>query len=62
MLGGAVQEAGDRLGLAIQSGMGRLTEQLGGPARRRVIVILACVLGLQAADIGTIAALAFQLE
>ncbi|HZU79187.1 MAG TPA: MFS transporter [Acidimicrobiales bacterium] len=40
----------------------RVTAELGGPARRRVIILLAAVLGLDAADKGTVAALAFQLE
>jgi predicted MFS family arabinose efflux permease len=35
---------------------------LGGPARLRVIVLLACVLGLDAADKATIGAIAVQLE
>jgi MFS family permease len=46
----------------VQSGLERVTEETGGPARRRVVVLLAAVLGLQSADVGTIAALAFQLE
>jgi MFS family permease len=39
-----------------------LSEALGGPARARVIALLACVLGLEAADQGTIGAVATQLE
>lgn len=39
-----------------------LTAILGGPARRRVVVLLACVLSLSAADSGTLGALAAQLE
>lgn len=40
----------------------RVTETVGGPARLRVIVLLAGVLSLQSADIGTVGALAAQLE
>lgn len=40
----------------------RLTDQLGGLARRRVIVLLACVLALDSADKGAVGALAPQLE
>jgi MFS family permease len=41
---------------------GRFTDAVGGPARRRVVVLLACVLGLQSADTGAIGALAAPLE
>ena len=58
----ALQGAQEKAGELVESGLERLTDQLGGPARRRVVVLLAAVLGLQAADVGTIAALAFQLE
>lgn len=40
----------------------RLNAAVGGPARRRVVVLLACVLGLQTADQGNIGAIAKQLE
>ena len=40
----------------------RITETAGGPARLRVILLLAGVLALQSADIGSIGALARQLE
>jgi predicted MFS family arabinose efflux permease len=40
----------------------RITETAGGPARLRVILLLAAVLALQSADIGSIGALASQLE
>ncbi len=40
----------------------RLDEKVGGPARRRVVVLLACVLALQAADTGAVGALAAPLE
>ncbi|MGH9071330.1 MAG: MFS transporter, partial [Acidimicrobiales bacterium] len=41
---------------------GRLAETVGGPARLRVIALLACVLGLNAADVATVGAVATQLE
>ncbi len=40
----------------------RLEELVGGPARARVIILLACILGLQAADTGAVGALAAPLE
>jgi len=40
----------------------RFTDALGGAARRRVVVLLACVLGLQSADTGAIGSLAAPLE
>lgn len=40
----------------------RLEDALGGPARARVIVLLACVLGLDSADQGTLGAVAGQLK
>lgn len=40
----------------------RVTTTVGGPARLRVVALLAAVLSLQSADIGTIGALAAQLE
>ena len=39
-----------------------LEEAVGGPARRRVILIMGSILGLQAADIGSVGALAAPLE
>ena len=42
--------------------VGRVTTRVGGPARLRVVLLLAGVLSLQSADIGTIGALAAQLE
>ncbi len=39
-----------------------ITEALGGPARRKVIVLLALVLGLQSADTATIGAAGAELE
>lgn len=40
----------------------KVTDTVGGPARLRVVLLLAGVLSLQSADIGTIGALAAQLE
>lgn len=40
----------------------RFEDLVGGPARARVIILLACILGLQAADIGAVGALAAPLE
>jgi len=40
----------------------QLTEQLGGTQRTRVVVILACVLGLSGADAATVGAAATQLR
>lgn len=41
---------------------GKLTDATGGPARRRVVLLLAAVLSLQSADAGTVGAVAPQLE
>lgn len=46
----------------LKGGLERLGEQVGGPARRRVILLLACVLSLDSADQGAIGAVAPQLE
>ncbi len=40
----------------------RLTDKVGGPARLRVVLLLAGVLSLASADAGTIGAVALQLE
>ncbi|MGH3319598.1 MAG: MFS transporter [Streptosporangiaceae bacterium] len=63
---GRVRDVGDRLGRYASTGWGK-TESwvqgvLGGPARTRVILVLACVLGLDTADKGTLGAIAGQLE
>jgi MFS family permease len=39
-----------------------IDEAVGGPARRRVIILLGSILGLQAADTGAVGALAAPLE
>jgi predicted MFS family arabinose efflux permease len=46
----------------MQRRLDRLTRQLGGPARRRVIVLLALVLALSTADGSAVGAVAAQLE
>ena len=46
----------------LQSGEAVVTEKLGGPARTRVIVLLACILALDSADKGAVGAMAPQLE
>ena len=46
----------------LESALGSLDRRLGGPARRRVIALLASVLALQSADFGTVGAVATQLE
>lgn len=46
----------------VRRGVGQLSDQLGGSARLRVVVLLASVLGLSAADLGAIGAVAPQLE
>lgn len=45
-----------------RAGHARLTDALGGPARRRAILMLAAVLSLSTADIGAVGAMASQLE
>ncbi|HKT43419.1 MAG TPA: MFS transporter [Gaiellaceae bacterium] len=44
------------------AGADRLTVALGGRERTRVIVVLACVLGLSAADVSTVGASAIELR
>ncbi|MBV8478992.1 MAG: MFS transporter [Actinobacteria bacterium] len=45
-----------------EAGAARLTRALGGRERTRVIVVLACVLGLSAADVSTVGASATELR
>jgi len=49
-------------GVAAEKGADRLTVALGGRERARVIVVLACVLGLSAADVATVGASATELR
>src|SRR5579864_6555582 len=46
----------------MRRGNDKLTATVGGPARRKAIVLLAAVLALSGADVGAISALAPQLE
>lgn len=50
------------LGRRVHGAGDALTDRLGGPARRTVILLLALVLGLNAADSSTIGAIAVQLQ
>ncbi|HLY95284.1 MAG TPA: MFS transporter [Gaiellaceae bacterium] len=45
-----------------RAGVARLTHHLGGEHRTRVIVVLACVLGLSGADVTTVGASATELR
>lgn len=51
-----------RLQAWAHEGLEAVEGRLGGPARTRVIVLLACILGLDSADKGATGALAPQLE
>lgn len=48
--------------VAFRSAVAAADDRLGGPARRRAILLLAAVLSLESADLGTIGAVATQLE
>ncbi len=50
------------LGRRVRRGSSQLTDRLGGPARRRVIVLLGLVLALSAADSSSVGAIAAQLQ
>src|SRR5581483_5248890 len=57
------EDSGPSLVAALASaGAERLTAALGGRERARVIVVLACVLGLSAADVSTVGASATELR
>ncbi len=66
MSGAAPARLGHRLGgwfgVRLHAGSEAVTEKLGGPARRRAIFFLACILALDSADIGAVGALAPELE
>ncbi|MGH2972306.1 MAG: MFS transporter [Gaiellaceae bacterium] len=49
-------------GAVAEAGADRLTVALGGRERARVIIVLACVLGLSAADVSTVGASATELR
>jgi MFS family permease len=60
---GTVSEAvGAQIRSSADEAVRRLTNTVGGPARRRVVVLLALVLALQSADTATIAAVGGELE
>ncbi len=48
--------------VAFRSAVAAADDRLGGPARRRAILLFAAVLSLESADLGTIGAVATQLE
>lgn len=46
----------------VEPGLEKVKEEVGGPARVRVVLLLACILSLDSADQGAIGAVAPQLE
>lgn len=63
MNGIRLPSVGARVGTWFQHGVEeRLEDAVGGPARLRVVVLLACVLGLDSADKATVGAVAGPLE
>jgi MFS family permease len=61
-LDGGVSRGARWFQLRMRRGSDKLTATVGGPARRKAIVLLAAVLALSGADVGAISALAPQLE
>lgn len=57
-----VRHGAEAVGAGADHGIEALAERVGGPARFRVVVLLAAVLGLSGADTGSISAIAPQLE
>ncbi len=57
-----LRESGRWLEEEAEEGLEKVTDQIGGPARRRAVLLLACVVGLDSADKGAIGAIAPQLE
>ena len=55
----ALRHGAERLA---EASVNRLTQKVGGAARRRAVVLLACILGLDAADKGAIGAIGYDLE
>src|ERR1700722_71799 len=55
-------DAGHGIQDLMRRGSEQLTDTVGGPARRKAILLLAGVLSLSGADVGAISALAPQLE
>jgi len=62
LLSGGLAGAGGGVGRVARAGGDRLTQALGGERRTRVIVALACVLGLSGADTATVGAAATELR
>jgi MFS family permease len=60
--GPASEVSEDRSGLISQHVTQNIDDVVGGPARRRVIILFGSILGLQAADTGAVGALAAPLE
>ena len=61
--GGIVVERGvERGAVVIERGVDALTTRVGGPVRVRVVLLLASVLALSAADTGAVAAVAPSME
>ena len=60
--GEAVGRGAEAMGRQVEQGLGAITERVGGPARVRVVVLLAAVLALSSADTGAVAAVAPRLE
>src|ERR1700691_2970657 len=61
-LSGGVGGVGVAIGRGAHAVGERVTRALGGERRARVIVVLACVLGLSGADTATVGAAATQLR
>lgn len=62
MRGAGRRRVGGTARVAARSAQVRLTSALGGAQRTRVVVVLACVLGLSGADTATVGAAATQLR
>jgi MFS family permease len=60
--GQVVHRQAEKVGDELREGAEFVAEKVGGPARVRVVILLASVLALSSADVGTIGAVAPQLE
>lgn len=60
--GEAVERGAEVVERRVEHSLAAVTDRIGGPARLRVVAILASVLALSAADTGAIAAVAPKLE
>lgn len=58
----AAERAAQAVGRQVEQGLDLVTDRVGGPARLRVIVLLASVLAISSADTGAISAIAPKLE